>query len=77
MKRAFVFSNIQPASEKYVLEKVKKVEGVEETCVSYGAYDLAVKVRADSMDHLNDIISNKLRQTSKVRSTMSLLLIEN
>ena len=60
-----------------MLEKMKKVEGVEEACVSYGAYDLLVKVRADSMKDLNDIISNKLRQTSHVRSTMSLLLIEN
>jgi len=60
-----------------VLEKVKKVQGVEEAFISYGAYDLAVRVRADSMKDLKDIISNKFRQTSKVRSTISLLLIEN
>jgi DNA-binding Lrp family transcriptional regulator len=55
---------------------VKKVEGVEEAYISYGVYDLAVKVRADSMDALKDIISNRLRQIKKVRSTISLLLIE-
>ena len=77
MQRALVFFNIESGSEKYVLEKVKKVQGVEEACISYGAYDLAVRVRADSMEDLKDIISNKFRQTNKVRSTISLLLIEN
>ena len=77
MQRALVFFNIESGSEKYVLEKVKKVQGVEEAFISYGAYDLAVRVRADSMEDLKDIISNKFRQTSKVRSTISLLLIEN
>lgn len=77
MQRALVFFNIESGSEKSVLEKVKKVKGVEEAYVSYGAYDLAVKVRADSMKDLNYIISKKLRQNSKVRSTISLLLIEN
>ena len=77
MQRALVFFNIESGSEKYVLEKVKKVQGVEEAFISYGAYDLAVRVRADSMEDLKDIISNKFRQTSKVRSTISLFIIEN
>ena len=77
MQRAFIFFNIESGSEKYILEKVKKVQGVEEACVSYGAYDLAVKVRADSMEDLKNIINNKLIESNKVRSTISLLLIEN
>ncbi|MCW3998232.1 MAG: Lrp/AsnC ligand binding domain-containing protein [Candidatus Bathyarchaeota archaeon] len=76
MQRALVLFNIESGSENQVLKNVKKVEGVEEAYISYGVYDLAVKVRADSMDALKDIISNRLRQIKKVRSTISLLLIE-
>jgi len=55
---------------------VKKVEGVEEANITYGVYDIAVKVRADSMDALKDLISNQLRLIKKVRTTLSLILIE-
>ena len=68
--------NVESGSENQVLKEVKNIEGVEEAYVSYGVYDIAVKVRADSMDALKDLISNQLRQINKVRSTISLLLIE-
>lgn len=77
MQRAMVLFNIESGSENHVLTQVKKVEGVEEAYISYGVYDLVVKVRADSMNDLKELISDKLRQISKVRSTISLLLIEN
>ncbi len=67
---------IESGNEDQVLKDVKKVEGVDEAYISYGVYDLAVIVRADTMDDLKDLISNQLRQISKVRTTISLLLIE-
>ena len=76
IQRALVLFNIESGSENQVLKDVKKVEGVEEAYISYGVYDLAVKVRADSMDALKGVISDRLRQIKKVRSTISLLLIE-
>jgi DNA-binding Lrp family transcriptional regulator len=76
IQRALVLFNIESGSENQVLKNVKKVEGVEEAYISYGVYDLVVKVRADSMDALKGVISDQLRQIKKVRSTISLLLIE-
>jgi DNA-binding Lrp family transcriptional regulator len=76
MRRALILFNIESGSENQVLKDVKKIEGVEEAYISYGVYDLVVKIRADSMDDLKDVISNKLRQIRKVRSTLSLILIE-
>ena len=76
MRRALVLFNIESGAENRVLKAVKKVDGVEEAYISYGVYDLAVKIRADSMDDLKDVISNHLRQISQVRSTLTLILIE-
>ena len=76
IQRALVLFQIESGNEDQVLKDVKKVEGVEEAYISYGVYDLVVNVRADSMDALKDLISNQLRQISKVRTTISLLLIE-
>ena len=52
MQRALVLFNVVSGSENQVLKDVKKVEGVEEAYISYGVYDVVVKVKADSMDCL-------------------------
>jgi len=59
-----------------VLEKIKKVEGVEESYISYGMYDVVAKIRADTMDDLKEVVSNRLRQIANVRSTLTLILVE-
>ncbi len=76
MQKAIVLFNIESGSETQVIKNIKKVEGVEEAYFSYGVYDVVVKVRADSMEALKDVISNRLRQIEKVRSTTSLILVE-
>ena len=76
IQRAIVLFNVASGSENQVLTSVKKVEGVEEAYVSYGVYDVVAMVRADSMDALKELISFRLRKIIKVRSTLSLILIE-
>jgi DNA-binding Lrp family transcriptional regulator len=68
--------NVESGFEDHVLEKTKKIEGVEEAYISYGIYDIAAKVRADSMDNLKEVITNRLRQIANVRSTLTLILVE-
>ena len=76
MQRALVLFNVVSGSENQVLKDVKKVEGVEEAYISYGVYDVVVKLRADSMDALKELLSFRLRKINKVKSTLSLILIE-
>ena len=52
------------------------MEGVEEAYISYGMYDIMAKVRADTMEGLKQVITNHLRQISNIRSTLSLILVE-
>lgn len=68
--------NVESGFEDQVLEKIKKVEGVEEAYVSYGVYDIVTKIRADTMDDLKKIITNRLRQITNVRSTLTLILVK-
>ena len=55
---------------------MKKVVGVEEAYIAFGVYDIAAKVYALSLSALKEIITDKLRQISKVKSTVTLMLIE-
>jgi DNA-binding Lrp family transcriptional regulator len=73
--RAFVLFNVESDSEDEVLEELKKIEGMQEAYVSYGAYDLIAIVKADTMEKLLDAITNKMRKINKVRKTLTLVLM--
>ena len=76
MPIAFVLINTETASEADVLEILKKVEGVDEVFAVYGVYDVIARVRAASMDKLKEIVTRRMRRIDKVRSTLTMLVIE-
>ena len=76
MPRAFVLVNVESGSEDEVLNELKKVEGIEEAYFSYGVYDLITKIKADTMDRLKELVSRHIRTLSKVRSTLTLIMME-
>ena len=76
MPIAFVLINAEIGSESDVLDELKKIEGVEEAYSVYGVYDIIVKVKADSMEKLKDIVAWRIRKLNKVRSTLTMIVIE-
>jgi len=77
MPIAFVLINAEIGSEGEVLNELKKVEGVEEAYSVYGVYDIIAKVGADSMEKLKDIVTWRIRRLNKVRSTLTMIVIES
>jgi len=75
MPRAFVLINVESGSEDQVLKDAKKHGWVQEAYVSYGAYDLVIKVKADTMEQLRGI-NQQLRAINNIRSTLTLILTE-
>ena len=76
MPKAFVLINVESGSEEEVLEEIKKIKGVEEAYYSYGVYDIIAKVKADSMEKLRDTVTRKVRTIVRVRSTLTLIMME-
>jgi len=76
MPRAFVLINVESGSEDEVLKELKKMEGIEEAYFSYGVYDLITRVKADTMENLKDMVSRRIRTLNKVRSTLTLIMME-
>jgi DNA-binding Lrp family transcriptional regulator len=76
MPRAFVLINVESGSEDEVLKQLKQMEGVEEAYFSYGVYDLITRVKADTMENLKDMVSRRIRSLNKVRSTLTLIMME-
>jgi DNA-binding Lrp family transcriptional regulator len=76
MPRAFVLINVESGSEDEVLKELRTVEGVEESYFSYGVYDIITKIQAETMEKLKDMVSRRIRTLTKVRSTLTLIMME-
>ncbi len=77
MPTAFVLINTEIGSESDVLKELKKVEGVEEASAVYGVYDIVARVKADTMDKLKEIVTWRIRRLDKVRSTLTMIVVED
>ena len=76
MPRAYVLFSVGSGSEELVLEQIRAIAGVQEAYVSYGVYDLIVKIKTDSMEQLKELVSHCLRLIANVRSTLTLILYD-
>jgi len=76
MPMAFVLINTEIGSENEVLEDLKKIEAVKEAYMVYGVYDVVAKVSANTMDKLKEIVTWHVRRLDKVRSTLTMIVIE-
>ncbi len=76
MISAVVLLNTEVGDESKILESIKKVEGVEETHALWGVYDLAVKIKANSIDKLKETIKSRLRKMDGITALLTLMIIE-
>jgi len=76
MMHAFIMLNVEPGSEEDVLKQLKALDILEEAYVSYGVYDLVVKVKAKTMEDLTEAVTQKVRGIDKVESTLTLVMTE-
>jgi len=76
MPVAFVLINAEIGSEDEVVTELRKIANVKESYVVYGVYDIVAKVEAESMDKLKEIVTWKIRRLDKVRSTLTMIVVE-
>jgi len=72
---AYVLLNTEIGAEADVLKTLRKIEGVQEAFNLVGIYDIIARIKADSMDKLRHIVSEKLR-ISKVHSKLTVIVTE-
>jgi hypothetical protein len=77
MQSAYVLINCELGAEKGVVDALRNISGVAEVHSVYGIYDIVVKVASDTTEGLNKIITWQIRRIPKVRSTVTMIVIES
>ena len=76
MPTAYVLINCDLGSEESIIGELKKSSQTVEVNGVYGVYDIVAKVRADTMEKLRETITWQVRKIDKVRSTLTMIIIE-
>ena len=76
MAEAYVLVNCDLGAEEEIISGLKQIEQVMEVHGTFGAYDIIAKVQAESADQLREAITWKIRKMNKIRSTLTLTVVE-
>ena len=77
MPMAYVLITTESGAVDSVLASLKKMDSVKETYMVYGVYDIVASVKADTMDKLKEIVTWNLRSLDHVRSTLTMIVVED
>jgi DNA-binding Lrp family transcriptional regulator len=76
MPMAYVLITTETGAVKNVLKALKEIDAVQETYMVYGVYDIIATVKAETMDKLKQIVTWDLRSLDRVRSTLTMIVVE-
>jgi len=77
MAIAYVFINCDLGYEAEIIDEIKQLEDVKETHGVFGVYDILVKLESANVENLREIITWKIRKLKRVRSTLTLMTMED
>ncbi len=71
---AYVLVTLNPGTEKDILKKIAYLKEVTRVSMMYGEYDAIIKVNAESLDQLNEFLTDKLRVLPDIFQTATLIV---
>ena len=74
MEAAFVLIKTEKGAEMDVLSDLRKVKGVGEAFVVYGAYDVVARLEAVTIQELREIILECIRKRDGIQSTLTMIV---
>jgi anthranilate phosphoribosyltransferase len=71
---AYVLVTLNPGTEKNILQKIAYFDEVTKVSMMYGEYDALVKVNTETLDQLNEFLTDKLRVLPDIFQTATLIV---
>ena len=70
--KAYVVATVKRGKEHDAAQKIRKTKEVTEALVTYGLYDIVVRIEAKSLGQLDKIVTD-IRQMAEIRQTSTLV----
>ncbi len=70
--KAYVVATVKRGTEHEAAQKIKKMKEVTEVLVTYGLYDLVIRIEAESLGQLDKIVTD-IRQMAEIKQTSTLV----
>jgi len=74
MPTAIVLVNAEIGKEADILNELCALPEVEKAFLVYGVYDVVARVKAETMEFLENSITLKVRKIAGIRSTLTLIV---
>ena len=58
--------------EQSLYSQLKEIPEVKNCLVTFGSYDVVAEFETDTQSQMNEVITNRIRQLKKIRSTITL-----
>lgn len=72
---AYMIALVDVGREHEAAKAVSAIPGVEDVLVTYGSWDMVVKINADTLNEL-DVIITKIRKVPEIEQTETLVGLE-
>jgi DNA-binding Lrp family transcriptional regulator len=70
--KAYVVATVKRGKEHGAAQKIRKTKEVTEVLVTYGLYDIVVRIEAQSLGQLDKIVTD-IRQMAEIQQTSTLV----
>jgi len=72
MEKAYILIGCELGAENEIVGKILRLDKVKDARFVYGDYDIVVEAETDTESQMDNLITKKIRKIGKVRSTMTL-----
>ena len=70
--KAYVVATVKRGKEHDAAQKIRKTKEVKDVLVTYGLYDIVVRIEAKSLGQLDKIVTD-IRQMAEIQQTSTLV----
>lgn len=75
MEKAYVLIGCELGAENEIVAKLLEMDKVKDARVVYGDYDIVVEAETETEAQMDNLITKKIRKLDRVRSTMTLGIV--
>ncbi|MCV0367630.1 MAG: Lrp/AsnC ligand binding domain-containing protein [Nitrosopumilus sp.] len=75
MEKAYMLISCEIGEEQLLYSQLKEIPEVKSCLITYGSYDIVAEFITDTPAQMNEVITTKIRKLQKIRSTITLRVI--